>query len=129
MSHATIGTYFERVVRADLERNGYWTVRSAGSHGCADIVALKYRQVLLVQCKSATKPPEHAGWNELYRTARRVHAVPLWVDKPGRGKIRYRWIMGIHSPSSRDWPSLPWTPDDVLAPGTASSDLVQSLLW
>jgi hypothetical protein len=45
------GASFERKVADLLESDGYLVIRAAGSHGAADLVALKLGQVLFVQCK------------------------------------------------------------------------------
>lgn len=50
-----MGMAFERAVRKDLEGRGYFVVRSAGSRGPADLVAMRKGIVLLVQCKLAGK--------------------------------------------------------------------------
>jgi Holliday junction resolvase len=45
------GRRFENYVREKLERKGYLVVRSAGSKGIFDLVALKKGEILLIQCK------------------------------------------------------------------------------
>jgi len=45
------GRAFEYRVKHHLEKGGCFVVRSASSHGPADLVALKGGKVLLVQCK------------------------------------------------------------------------------
>lgn len=53
MSHYRKGTDFERVVKYYLEGEGYFVVRSAGSHGPVDLVAMKAdTPTMLVQCKT-----------------------------------------------------------------------------
>lgn len=51
----------ERQVRRVLDDLGYWTARAAGSHGDADIVALKALEgrcaALLVEVKTDTRGP------------------------------------------------------------------------
>lgn len=46
------GDYFERQTRAALEAQGWYVVRAAGSHGIADLVAMRAGSTpLLVSCK------------------------------------------------------------------------------
>ena len=45
------GRAFEYRVKCDLGRKGYYVIRSAGSHGKVDLVALGRYGALLVQCK------------------------------------------------------------------------------
>lgn len=50
------GRAAEHAYKAMLEERGWWVVRSAGSHGPADLVALsKWRKPLLVQVKAGGK--------------------------------------------------------------------------
>jgi Holliday junction resolvase len=111
MSAYRNGYEFERTVAGDLSDDGYLVIRSGGSHGAADLVALKAGQVILVQCKSnGTISP--ADWNELLSTAVRVGAVALLALRPSRGVIEYRQLMAPTAPrSSRVWET--WTADEV----------------
>ena len=45
------GRALEYAVKRHLEEQGYFVVRSAGSRGPADLVALKNGEILLIQCK------------------------------------------------------------------------------
>jgi Holliday junction resolvase len=45
------GRRFENYVREKLEKRGFIVVRSAGSKGLFDLVALRRGEVLLIQCK------------------------------------------------------------------------------
>lgn len=50
------GRNFEYKVKKIWEDQGYYVIRSAGSHGIADLVALdfdgQYTSVVLIQCKT-----------------------------------------------------------------------------
>ena len=46
------GAYFERRVKRELELHGYLVIRSAGSHGLVDLVALSPNYVMLIQCRA-----------------------------------------------------------------------------
>lgn len=45
------GTRFERIIIQTLEKLGYSTLRTAGSHGFADIVAVNCNLVRFIQSK------------------------------------------------------------------------------
>ena len=45
------GRQFEYVVKKKFEKRGYYVVRSAGSHGVFDLIAIKKGEVLGIQCK------------------------------------------------------------------------------
>lgn len=65
------GANFERQVKNVLEAMGYYAIRSAGSHGVADVVALSPDdevRPLMVQCKLRGAFPADER-EELMRTA------------------------------------------------------------
>lgn len=85
------GDYFERQTRSALEGAGWVVVRSAGSLGPADLVAVRRNSmgrphVLLVSCKvsGSASPAERA---RLLDTADRAAAEPLMAHRPNRGTI------------------------------------------
>lgn len=45
------GRQFEYQLKKDLEENGWTVLRTAGSHGFADLIALKEDQIRFYQCK------------------------------------------------------------------------------
>lgn len=62
------GAAFERRVMRDLEKRGYYVLRSAGSHSAIDVVALDYQVTLGVQAKLDGRcDPEE--WNALWDLA------------------------------------------------------------
>ena len=50
------GRCFEYRIKKYLESKGWLAFRTAGSHGVADIIALKEGVTLLVQCKASPIP-------------------------------------------------------------------------
>ena len=52
MSNYSRGADFERRVQKYFEKQGYFVIRSAGSHSLIDLVALKGGEVQLIQCKT-----------------------------------------------------------------------------
>jgi len=112
MTNYANGYAFERTVAGDLNTDGYLVIRSGGSHGAADLVALKPGQVLLVQAKT-NGLISVTDWNELLGIAERVGAVPLLALRPGRGLIEYRRLT---APAVARKPRAyeVWTADEVV---------------
>lgn len=115
MTQYARGSDFERTVAAALTADGYLVVRAAGSHGNADLVALKPGQILLVQCKLAGPPAVGpADWNGLWDDAVNVGAIPLIAWRPKRGVIGYQEMYGPKSGVRGVRPPCrTWTPDEV----------------
>ena len=107
------GTVRERRVKELLEDDGYFVVRSAGSGGVADLVALKPGQVLLVQCKSeAYLAP--AEWNALWFTSVNTRAVPIHAAKlPGSRRVVWHRLTGPKTVVTKRPAWVDWTPDQV----------------
>lgn len=110
------GTAFERKVSAALTEDGYLVIRAAGSHGAADLIAIKPGQVLFVQVKlggaGACSPAE---WNEFFRLATSVAALPILAYRPGRQGIAYWLVTGAKERVTKVPPAVAWTPDEVAA--------------
>lgn len=120
MSGATRGIYLERRVAEDLAQRGWFTIRAAGSHGVADVVAIGPATVVFIQCKTdgQIRGPE---WNRLYDIALNVGAIPVigqWATRTHR-KVRYVEITGHHKDRSHAWPYAEWHPYPV---GAATRD-------
>jgi hypothetical protein len=94
------GRQLEYRVRDALLEANFFVVRSAGSKGCVDLVALprvdasRYwapRSTLLVQCKiGGVLPP--GEWNDLVREAYSVRAVPVMARWSPRQPLEF-WIL------------------------------------
>lgn len=50
MTYYQKGTYFERLTQHWLERNNYYVMRSAGSHGIFDLLAIAKSNVINIEC-------------------------------------------------------------------------------
>lgn len=90
-----------------LRRRGWFVVRSAGSHGPADVVALSPTDghALLVQCKSGRLT--HEDWQGLRDLALRYRAVPViaaWTET--RRGVVWLVITADHVPGSHQWPAI-----------------------
>ena len=107
------GIDFERRVRTELEADGYWTMRAAGSRGAVDVLAVKPGQVLGIQSKLSNPllPPSERF--ALLAWATRCGGVPLVASRVrhGRGSVVvYRRLTG---PGPADF--VPWVSDEVAA--------------
>lgn len=60
MSNYEAGRRLEYEVRDRFRELGYHVLRTAGSHGFYDLVAIKEEQILLIQCKLVSKASEAA---------------------------------------------------------------------
>lgn len=49
------GVALERLIKKELEADGWSCIRASGSHGFADVVAVKNGHVKFIQCKVTTK--------------------------------------------------------------------------
>lgn len=89
MSNYRLGVAFERRTKTLLESMGYLVIRSAGSHGIADLVAIRADTVLLVQCKRRGVISQEE-LNSLYDCAHKVGCKPVVAQMRGaRGTALY----------------------------------------
>lgn len=111
MTGAARGIYLERRVAEDLATRGWFTIRAAGSHGVADVVAIRPGETVFIQCKTDGQI-RGTEWNRLYEICHGLGTVPLvaqWETKTHR-KIMYVQITGPHKAHSRDWDFCRWAP-------------------
>ena len=89
------GYNFEDRCRKALERLGYVVVRSAGSKGPADLVALRDGVVLLVQCKLDHGLFDAKERIKLLETASLAGAIPVLAEREKeRGPINWTRLDG-----------------------------------
>jgi Holliday junction resolvase len=103
------GRKLEYAAAADLRSNGYTVLRTAGSHGIVDLIAVKPGELLFIQCKldGYLTPRERAGLVELARWARAVPLSAAW-RKEGRAARTVAY-------TSQMWlEHMVWTPDHAL---------------
>lgn len=94
MNNRKRGDYFERQTRADLEKRGWVVVRSGGSLGPADLVALHHnRPPLFIQCKinGRINGPESEQLNKVSAMA---GCLPIVAWRKAPGVVGYRQIIG-----------------------------------
>jgi Holliday junction resolvase len=84
------GYNFEDRCRRALEGQGYVVVRSAGSKGPADLVAMRGGVTLLVQCKLDRRLMGRGERLALLEAAARAGAIPVLAEREKkRGPIRW----------------------------------------
>lgn len=89
MSTYRRGANFERRVKKYFEDLGYYVIRSAGSHGVFDLIAIKRGIVLGIQCKIDGKltPKEKLA---MLTASAKFGIKPLLAYREGRKlKIEY----------------------------------------
>lgn len=87
MGNRQRGDYLERQARAALVSHGWWVIRAAGSHGVADLVALRRGQKpLALSCKldGRVRPFER---DQLIFMADMAAVVPVIVSRKRRGWV------------------------------------------
>jgi len=82
MSYAK-GRRFEYRAKEKLEKAGFYVMRSAGSHGVFDLLAVKPGVVLGVQCKENGRLTK-AEFKEIMTTAERYGITPILAYKENR---------------------------------------------
>lgn len=118
------GDTFERATAKWLRLRGFYVIRSAGSLGVADLVALRSDNVpLLISCKYDGKIPP-LEWSNLFDTATDAGAIGLvaWHTKAGprygyvhtraraRGEVHgYDWLNNLPPVGPDETPRLPIT--------------------
>lgn len=88
------GAAFERKVKEFLTSKGFLAVRSAGSHGLVDVIALSpyHGTPLLIQCKTGKAEMSKAD-REALRAIADTYQADALIAKPGPGSaIDFHWI-------------------------------------
>jgi Holliday junction resolvase len=91
MTRYAVGRRFEWRVRRYYEKLGYFVVRSAGSKGPVDLVALGGYRPLIIQCK-VRNPRKQVALLEKEATklrtlANSIGAKAVWAIRKGRKMI------------------------------------------
>lgn len=88
------GRRFEHRIAEELQKRGYYTILSAGSHSVTDVMAVKAGAVLFVQCKKhGALPP--GEWNELMDQAEAHGGIPILADQEApRRPLRF-WLLTL----------------------------------
>jgi Holliday junction resolvase len=102
------GDAFERRTRAQLDAAGYRTLRSSGSSGPFDLVALRLGELHLIQCKADGRL-DPAEWNELLDLAVELGGTAILAQRDPRRHIEYRRLTH-HKGKPRDGAVPLWEP-------------------
>ena len=112
MSRYDGGADLERAAKKLLEDGGYYVIRSAGSKGKADLVALKAGETVLVQCKTDgyVTPADRVAFRKLALLVGATCLVARW-HKTGRAArtVAFDELTSMGPAGHR-----PWTPDHGL---------------
>jgi Holliday junction resolvase len=88
------GRKFEYRTKYYLEDKGFFVVRSAGSKGEADLVAIRpyglCSEVLLVQCKYGLGHISNAEIIKLISVSDKVNAIPILVTNDDKHKLVFK---------------------------------------
>ena len=83
------GRRFEYEVKKYFEKLGYTVFRTAGSHGIADVIAVKDDDTLLIQCKYGSMPTKaemHKLWRYNWKKFN-IHITVLIAYREPRSKL------------------------------------------
>lgn len=113
------GADLERAAKHELEDNGYYVIKSAGSKGVVDLAAFKPGETLFIQCKLTGRlsPAERVKLRQL---AIAYGATPLgasWVKEGNAARrVGFTELTSMGPAGSR-----PWTPDHAITPAHANA--------
>lgn len=94
------GAAFERSLQKAIRESGWVCYRAAGSHGCADLIALKAGMApALIQCKTGRAKPTPADRKAFQAEVDTAGACGLIAFKRGRKPVEFEPI-SIPAP---DW--------------------------
>ena len=82
------GRLFEYKVKKEFEKRGYYVVRSAGSKGVFDLIAIGNGEVLGIQCKLGKV--SEGEIREMLEVGRRYGIIPIIATKDGVKVIMFR---------------------------------------
>jgi len=111
------GAAFENRVKDDMEDAGYYVMRSAGSQGVADLIALDMllpaERPVMIQCKLDTGVMSVDAWNRFLDVAVLCGAVPLLAMEDPKPLRNYSFmeIRIRRMPRSSIKPWRPWCLD------------------
>lgn len=89
------GAEFERSAKRALQEQGFFVVRAAGSHGPADLVAMRRDMWFLIQCKLGGELSGHEA-EILVELADAVGCRAALCGKGKRGKIEFCLLRGVN---------------------------------
>lgn len=99
------GRQFEYRVRDDLQKKGFFVLRSPASRSPIDLAAIKRGLILLVQCKMGSELPRKE-WNKLFELAEETGALPILAGRLGFRELQYFRLMDKKDDSRKRQPRL-----------------------
>ena len=106
------GRALEYQIQAELGQFGYTTMRSSGSKGLIDVIAMRQGEYLFIQAKRNGRL-DPGEWNALYRLAQENHAKAILALKKESGIGNRYWLLcGEKIPRSRERPLRVWIPSE-----------------
>lgn len=115
MTGYTDGRAVEYRAMSELDAAGYLTLRTAGSHGVADIVAIGHGQILMVNVKRTTPPgpAERGSLLGVVLALANATPIPLIAMKPrGQSHCTYRRLTGLGPRDHTEWTPPHGTPPE-----------------
>ena len=87
------GSAFERRIKRELEDADHYVVRSAGSRGAVDLMAVDcVGRPYFVQCKKDGRITK-AEWSKLFEVGKSHNTTTLLVSKPKRNEpVMYEYV-------------------------------------
>jgi len=104
------GYVLETDIMKELEKRGYYVIRSAGSHRLCDLIAIPNKNMLdnkplCIQCKKTTKP------NQLPKISKKELEMLKKLEKEYNVKV----LLGLRYRFKGRWITELVTPDEYLA--------------
>ncbi len=94
MNHRARGIRLEYCVQDYFCDRGFTCIRSAGSHGPVDIVAIRPGLVIFCQAKISKDALGSKEWSALYNLAMDANAVPVLAYRPSMRTIAFSRLLG-----------------------------------
>ena len=107
MNNKRRGSDFERRVKKELEKHGYLVIKSGGSLGAFDLVAIKLgMRPLGVQCKVRHPLISSDEWNELFEQSLEYDMIPIlaYRDQKAPYGLFICELTSRRTKRSRHWP-------------------------
>jgi Holliday junction resolvase len=94
VSNQSRGIYLERAVMDVLHDHGWTVIRSAGSHGAADVVGVKPGVCVFIQSKMRLALLGSREWTTLWDLSQKAGAVPIVAYRPSPRTMAFSRILG-----------------------------------
>ena len=90
------GRAFEYNIATVFRRKGYYVMRSAGSHGPADLIAVKKgRSPIMIQCKTGETKISMEERDIFYLASKEADSIAIVASKLSRKPTEYVRLVGF----------------------------------